>query len=122
MTGFAAHLIEGYPLLPAWIQWIYDHNPGTAQMMYEFHYPPIDTDGNICAWVQQPWWNLDRMFRTEHAARQFQRGRLSGRCTMICSPELPDDDAFIAAAEARQQWAGRWYSRDEIGSPDWAPA
>ncbi|WP_433566768.1 hypothetical protein ACQP1O_17195 [Nocardia sp. CA-151230] len=44
-------------------------------------------------------------------ARRFHPGR---PVPAAYFPELPDDEDFYAACDARREWDGHWYSRDPL--------
>ncbi|MBP2190161.1 hypothetical protein [Nocardia goodfellowii] len=106
-----------HPRIPAWILWLYERSPGTAQFCYQLHYP--------IGVLPAEYWTRDRAFRTESAARSVERARRfhAGRVPFASTPDLPDDDAFYATWSAEADWTGHWYSRDpaeawDLAEPD----
>ncbi|WP_159850606.1 hypothetical protein [Nocardia sp. CY41] len=122
-SGFAARAAHAlYPVVPAWIQWLYERNPTTARFVYQMCYPPIDEHGEIVGgWTAQQWWTADRMYWAEREARTVVRARRfhSGGIVFAHSPDLDDDDAFFAARDSGRAWTGHWYSRDPVDAPEW---
>lgn len=123
-SGFAARATAAaYPVIPAWIQWTYEHSSAeTARFFYQLCYPPINADGEIIGWqTAEEFWTRDRILWAEKEARKAARARLSGRGVIAHSPELPDDAEFFAASESGGDFDGHWYSRDPVGAPEWDP-
>lgn len=125
-SGFTARAVAAsYPVVPAWIQWTFERSSGaTAGLFYRLCYPPINAEGEIIggAAAAERFWTRDRIFWAEKEARKAARARLrGGRGVIAHSPGLPDDAEFFTAHETGGDFHGHWYSRDEVGAPEWEP-